>query len=78
MLKCVEGIYRDGKVELAETPEGVKEARVIVTFLGTASLWNQTPPLTPGEIAELRWKLAAWEEDWNAPGMEVYDELPTR
>jgi hypothetical protein len=30
-------------------------------------------PLTLRESAELRGKLAAWEEDWNAPGMEVYD-----
>ena len=28
------------------------------------------PPLTLQETAELRGKLAAWEEDWNAPGME--------
>lgn len=30
-------------------------------------------PLTLREAAEMRGKLAAWEEDWNAPGMEVYD-----
>ena len=30
-------------------------------------------PLTVQEAAELRGKLAAWEEDWNAPGMEAYD-----
>jgi len=29
--------------------------------------------LTLQESTELRGKLAAWEEDWNAPGMEVYD-----
>jgi hypothetical protein len=29
--------------------------------------------LTLHEAAELRSKLAAWEEDWNAPGMEAYD-----
>ena len=33
MLKSVEGIYKDGKVELLETPDDVEEARVIVTFL---------------------------------------------
>jgi hypothetical protein len=33
MLKSVEGIYRDGKVELLETPGSLEEARVIVTFL---------------------------------------------
>jgi hypothetical protein len=30
-------------------------------------------PLTLREAAELRGQLAAWEEDWNAPGMEAYD-----
>ena len=30
-------------------------------------------PLTLHEADELRGKLAAWEEDWNAPGMEAYD-----
>ena len=30
-------------------------------------------PLTLRESAEMRGKLAAWEEDWNAPGMETYD-----
>ncbi|MGB7769426.1 MAG: hypothetical protein WBN22_11315 [Verrucomicrobiia bacterium] len=30
--------------------------------------------LTLRESAELRGKLGAWEEDWNAPGMEAYDQ----
>jgi hypothetical protein len=29
----LEGIYRNGKVELLEEPEGIQEARVRVTFL---------------------------------------------
>jgi hypothetical protein len=33
MLLTVEGTYKDGKVEVAEKPTGVKEARVLVTFL---------------------------------------------
>ena len=33
MVTSVEGIYRDGKVELSETPQGVEEgAAVVVTF----------------------------------------------
>jgi hypothetical protein len=31
--------------------------------------------LTLHETAELRGKLAAWEDDWNAPGMEAYDRI---
>ena len=34
---------------------------------------SKSSPLTVREAAELRGRLAAWEEDWNAPGMEVYD-----
>jgi hypothetical protein len=33
MLQAVEGIYRNGKVELTETPQGITEGRVVVTFL---------------------------------------------
>ena len=31
-------------------------------------------PGRPEEVADLLGKLAAWEEDWNAPGMEAYDD----
>ncbi len=37
VLTAIEGIYRDGQVELLEQPEGLREARVIVTFLPLAS-----------------------------------------
>jgi hypothetical protein len=33
---------------------------------------------SPEELADLRGKLAAWDEDWNAPGMEAYDDYETR
>jgi hypothetical protein len=32
-LLTVEGVYRDGRVELAETPAGIEEAPVMVVFL---------------------------------------------
>lgn len=75
MLKAVQGIYRDGKIELAELPPEIKEARVVVTFLPAEEDQPGKPPLTDAEINELRWKLQAWEDDWNAPGMESYDAL---
>lgn len=78
MLRCVEGIYREGQVELLEAPEDVRESRVIVTFLPAETATGRRPDLTPAEVAQLRWKLASWEEDWNAPGMQVYDEYPSR
>ncbi|MBV9848216.1 MAG: hypothetical protein JO250_00875 [Armatimonadetes bacterium] len=33
MLTTVEGIYKEGKVELTEVPKDVQVARVLVTFL---------------------------------------------
>lgn len=33
MLKTVQGIYKDGKIQLAEIPKGIHEGTVLVTFL---------------------------------------------
>jgi hypothetical protein len=41
VLTSVEGIYRNGEVELLERPEGLGESRVIVTFL-PATIEDQT------------------------------------
>lgn len=39
MLKSVEGVYRDGKIELTERPEDIRDdTRVIVTFLETSPI----------------------------------------
>lgn len=74
MIQSVEGVFRNGKVELLAEPENIHEARVIVTFLPDAIRQPGEPGFTPEELADLRGKLAAWEEDWNAPGMELYDD----
>jgi hypothetical protein len=76
MLKSVEGIYRDGKVELREVPDEIKVARVIVTFLpprGPVDL--RTLGITEAEAAELRARLQAFAEDWERPEMDIYDAL---
>ena len=78
MIQSVEGVFRNGRVELLEVPENVSESRVIVTFLPDAIGPAGSPDFTPDEIADLRGKLVAWEEDWNAPGMEAYDDYETR
>ena len=78
MNQTVEGIFRNGKVELLQEPENIHEARVIVTFLPDAIGPEGGPSFTPDEVADLRGKLAAWEEYWNAPGMEAYDDYEAR
>ena len=40
MLQSVEGIYRNGKIELLETPADIEEAQVIVTFMPKSGLVN--------------------------------------
>jgi hypothetical protein len=76
MLKSVEGIYRDGKVELLETREDLDEARVIVTFLppnGDVDL--RARGIDEAQAAELRARLKAFAEDWERPEMAAYDVL---
>jgi hypothetical protein len=76
MLKTVEGIYRDGKVELLETPEAIHEARVIVTFLPTAGPVDlRARGIDEAHAAELRERLKPFAEDWDRPDMDAYDAL---
>ena len=75
MLQSLEGIYRNGKVELREKPRGLRKTRVIVTFLPEQRTPATQPKLSRREAAELRAKLASWEKDWDAPGMEAYDTV---
>jgi hypothetical protein len=59
-LLTVEGMYRDGKVELAETPEDVSEAtRVLVTFLPANGAQAAVERLDAAEKAKSREELLA-------------------
>jgi len=73
--KTVEGIYRNGKVELLETPTAIDGVRVIVTFLTEGSVNLSERGIDEGQAANLRGRLGAFAEDWDSPEMEVYDAL---
>lgn len=75
MSKTVEGIYRDGKVELLEEPPEVTEARVVVTFLteGTVNLTDRG--IGEAQAADLLARLRTFAEDWERPEMKAYDAL---
>ncbi len=49
MLTTVEGIYKDGKVELSKAPVGNQERRVLVTFLDTGAA-NGSGKAAPGQM----------------------------
>ena len=58
MLKSVEGVYRDGKIELSEFPGDVRnDTRVIVTFLETDHIDLRARGIDETQAAELRAQL---------------------
>ena len=74
MLTSVQGIYRKGKVELAEVPNNVpEETRVIVTFLESGPVDLRSRGIDEAQAAELRARLAVFAEDWDSPEMSIYD-----
>lgn len=54
MLKTVEGIYREGHVELSERPEGIEEAKVLVTFLPQSQAASDRQALRERAFARMR------------------------
>lgn len=42
MLQTIQGIYRNGKVELAEIPQDITESQVFVTFFKPQSVSRAT------------------------------------
>jgi hypothetical protein len=75
MLRTIEGVYRNGKVELTEVPSDVHaEMRVLVTFLEPQSIDLQARGIDEAEAAELRARLATFAEDWDSPEMAIYDD----
>lgn len=77
MLRTVEGIYRNGTVELLESPDGIlDDTIVIVTFLRSnqpAQVNLQERGIDEAQAAALRRRLITFTEDWESPEMEIYD-----
>ncbi len=75
MLKSVEGLYRDGKVELLEPAPDDAQGKVIVTFLSSESIDLAERGIGEEQAADLRQRLSAFAEDWDRAEMDVYDAL---
>ena len=76
MLQSVEGIYRNGKIELLEMPADIEEAQVIVTFMPKLGLVNlQSRGINQEQAADLRVRLRTFVPDWELPEMDAYDAL---
>jgi hypothetical protein len=76
MLQSVEGIYRNGKIELLETPADMEEAQVIVTFMPKSGLVNlRSRGIDQEQAADLRVRMSRFASDWELPEMDAYDAL---
>lgn len=74
MLTTVEGVYRDGKIELVEQPPNVhNEARVIVTFLESGQIDLASRGIDHAQAAELRVRLGTFADEWDSTEMDIYD-----
>lgn len=75
MLTSIEGIYRNGRVELVENPNDVLEGtRVIVTFVPSNTIDLASQGIDKAQAEALRSRLATFAEDWNHPQMSIYDD----
>jgi hypothetical protein len=75
MLKSVEGIYREGKLELLEPVPVDVEGKVIVTFLSHGSTDLEGRGINEQQAGDLRQRLKSFAEDWERPEMDVYDAI---
>ena len=74
MLTSVEGVFRNGRVELAEVPPQAEGSRVVVTFLTVQSRVSLAERgIDEAQAADLRHRLKPFAEDWDRPEMDVYD-----
>lgn len=74
MLTTVEGIYRNGRVELVENSNNAMDGtRVIVTFVDVNTNDLASQGIDKAQAKILRTSLAAFSEDWNSPEMSIYD-----
>jgi hypothetical protein len=77
MLKSVEGVYKEGRIELLEpVPEGAA-GRVIVTFVSSPGTIVDLAArnVDREQAADLRRRLTTFAEDWQRPEMDAYDAL---
>jgi uncharacterized UPF0146 family protein len=74
VLTTVEGVYRDGRIELKSLPSNVNnEAKVIVTFVDANVVDLAANGIDRSQAEVLRNNLATFADDWNSPEMSIYD-----
>ncbi len=72
-MQTIEGIYKNGQIVLAQTPENIEESKVLVSFLDTKQIDLRERGIDKEQAAKLRGKFSAIAEDWERPEMDIYD-----
>lgn len=76
MDRLVQGVYRNGRVELLEPAPTTAETPVVVSFPEHGKPADLAARgMTPEQAADLRRRLGAFAEDWDRGDMDVYDAL---
>jgi len=79
MMKTIEGVFRRGKVELAEEPEDLREeTRVLVTILDRGTVDLRARGIGEAAADDLRGRLAAFAAEWDSPENSIYDDYAAR
>jgi hypothetical protein len=74
MLTAIQGISRDGKIQLTEAPQNVRDnTPVIVTFLTSGNIELSARGIDGEQAADLRARLTTFAEEWDSPEMDIYD-----
>lgn len=74
MLISVEGVYRNGHIELIENPDNMPEGTcVIVTFVKSSEIDLASQGIDHAQAETLRASLATFSDDWDSPEMTIYD-----
>lgn len=68
----VNGIYKNGQIELTQLPQGIKESAVSVIFYPDVPLSELG--IDENAAADLRYQFAAFT-DWEDPAMDIYNNL---
>ena len=59
MLLTIEAYYHDGKIDLKELPDGIKESRILITFLDSQET-NEIPEINWDKLKKNPSKVDKW------------------
>ncbi len=74
MLTAIQGIYRNGKIQLTEVPPNVRDdTPVIVTFLTVGDIDLSARGIEETHSFPPTLSLTTFAEEWDSPEMDIYD-----